>query len=489
MVIPGQRLLLGELHMVFGNQLSSDNSASLGFSSSAYSSTAPLSTDISNSAAIAGATFTKYSSSSATSFAQAFSSKFGETGDTATTDAVKFNTLNGQPPIVIGHRGGGTGYRPEHTVGDFGGDLIGSDNLGIQFGADYIEPDLVVTKDNVLIVRHEPLLATVKTDSNGNIVFDRSGKPVIQEATTNVAVFPQFADRLTTKVLDGQTVTGWFAEDFTLAEIKELSAIERLPQIRTGNAQYNGFFKIPTLDEVIDLAQQSEAETGRKIGIYPETKHPTYFLEAGKYLDGTPIHVNTSQLLIDDLVAKHYTDPDHIFIQSFEVSNLKGLKENIMPAAGVDIPLIQLVDSSGSPYDFVYHNIPKTYADLIKPEGLAEIATYASGIGPDKRLIVPAAPKLDSSGNPIDINGDGQISDADRFTGQPTSLVSDAHKAGLLVHPYTFRSDSYFLSPSYEGDPLREYEQFIQLGVDGYFSDFANDGVAARQAISIGQVS
>ncbi len=110
------------------------------------------------------------------------------------------------------------------------------------------------------------------------------------------------------------------------------------PQIRTGNAQYNGFFKIPTLDEVIDLAQQSEAETGRKIGIYPETKHPTYFLEAGKYLDGTPIHVNTAQLLIDDLVAKHYTDPDHIFIQSFEVSNLKDLKENIMPAARVDIP-------------------------------------------------------------------------------------------------------------------------------------------------------
>ncbi len=120
---------------------------------------------------------------------------------------------------------------------------------------------------------------------------------------------------------------------------------------------------------------------------------------------------------------------------------------------------------------------------------MAEIATYASGIGPDKRLIVPAAPTLDSSGNPIDINGDGQISDADRFTGQPTSLVSDAHTAGLLVHPYTFRSDSYFLSPSYEGDPLREYEQFIQLGVDGYFSDFANDGFAARQAMITGQVS
>jgi glycerophosphoryl diester phosphodiesterase len=475
--------------MNLDNGLSIKNPFSTGFSSlPVYASATDLTTDISTSATIAGSKFAGRSSLPTDFFAQDYTSQATGSGNPISTDAVKFNTLNGQAPIVIGHRGGGTGYRPEHTVGDFGGDLIGSDNLGIQLGADFIEPDLVVTKDNVLIVRHEPLLATVKTDSNGAIVYDRSGKPVIQEATTNVAIFPEFADRLTTKVLDGKPVTGWFAEDFTLAEIKELSAIERLPQIRTGNAQYNGIFKIPTLDEVIDLVQQTEAETGLKIGIYPETKHPTYFAEAGTYLDGTPIHVNTSQLLIDDLVAKGFTDPDRIFIQSFEVSNLQDLKENIMPAAGVDIPLIQLIDSSGSPYDFVYNNTPTTYADLIKPAGLAEIATYASGIGPDKRLIVPASPKLDSSGNPIDINGDGQISDADRFIGQPTSLVSDAHKAGLLVHPYTFRSDPYFLSPSYGGDPLREYEQFIQLGVDGYFSDFANDGVAARQKVIAGEV-
>jgi len=388
---------------------------------------------------------------------------------------------NGQAPIVIAHRGGGTGYRPEHTVGDFGGDLIGSHNLGIKFGTDYIEPDLVVTKDGVLIVRHEPLLATLKTDNNGNIIDGDNGKQIIQEATTNVADFPEFAERLTTKVLDGNRVTGWFAEDFTLAEIKKLRAIERLPNIRPNNTQYNGLFQIPTLDEVINLAKKSEAETGRKIGIYPETKHPTYFAETGNYLDGTPIHVNTSQLLIDDLVANNYTDPDRVFIQSFEVSNLKDLKTNIMPAAGVDIPLIQLIDSSGAPYDFIYHNVAQTYADIITIDGLTQVKTYAAGIGPDKRLIVPASPRLDDKGQLIDINGDGQISDADRFLARPTSLVSDAHNAGLLVHPYTFRSDPYFLSPDYQGQPLHEYEQFIHLGIDGYFSDFANDGYAAKQ--------
>ena len=393
----------------------------------------------------------------------------------------KLNTLNGQPPIVIGHRGGGTGYRPEHTVGDFGGDLIGSHNLGIQFGADYIEPDLVVTKDGVLIVRHEPLLSTVSTDSNGNIMYDANGKPVVQEATTNVADFPEFASRLTTKNLDGSNVTGWFAEDFTLAEIKKLRAIERLPAIRPNNTRYNGLFQIPTFDEVINLARKREAEIGRKIGIYPETKHPTYFAEAGHYLDGTPIHVNITQLLIDDLVANNYTDPDRIFIQSFEVSNLKNLKENIMPAAGVDIPIIQLIDSSGAPYDFVYHNVPQTYADLITPNGLTQVHTYATGIGPDKRLIVPASAKLDDNGQPIDLNGDGVISDADKYLGTPTSLINDAHKAGLLVHLYTLRSDPYFLSPDYQGQPLREYEQFIKLGIDGYFTDFANDGYAAKQ--------
>ena len=229
------------------------------------------------------------------------------------------------------------------------------------------------------------------------------------------------------------------------------------------------------------MPRSAKQKLGEKLVFIPRPSTLTYFAEAGNYLDGTPIHVNTSQLLIDNLVANNYTDPERVFIQSFEVSNLKDLKENIMPAAGIDIPLIQLVDSSGAPYDFVYYNVPQTYADIITPNGLTQVKTYATGIGPDKRLIVPASPRLNDEGQPIDVNGDGQISDADRFLGQPTSLISDAHNAGLLLHPYTFRSDPYFLSPDYQGQPLREYEQFIQLGVDGYFSDFANDGYAAKQ--------
>jgi hypothetical protein len=408
----------------------------------------------------------------------------------ATPNIYPLDTLGGQDPIVIGHRGGTPGIRPEHTIGDLGGDLIASNNLGAEFGADFLEPDLVVTKDGVLIVRHEPVLASVETDENGNIIYDENGKPVIKEATTNVANFEKFGDRLTTKVVDGESITGWFAEDFTLAEIKELRAVERLPEIRPESTNYDGFFQIPTLAEYINFVKEYEAETGKKLGIYPETKHPTYFTETGKYLDGTPINIDTSQLLIDTLVANEFTDPDRVFIQSFEVSNLKQLKNEIMPAAGVDIPLVQLIDSSGAPYDYVYNGIDQTYADLIAPEGLTEIATYAEGIGPSKRLIVPAA-TVDNNGDgqADDINGDGEISDADRFAGEPTSLVDDAHAAGLLVHPYTFRSDDYYLLADYKGNPELEYEQFIRLGVDGYFTDFVDDGVAAKDKVTADEVS
>ncbi|TBR58727.1 glycerophosphodiester phosphodiesterase [Westiellopsis prolifica IICB1] len=402
----------------------------------------------------------------------------------STPNIYPVNTLNGQDPIVIGHRGGAPGIRPEHTIGDLGGNLVASNNLGAEFGADFLEPDLVVTKDGVLIVRHEPVLASVKTDANGNIIYDENGKPVILEATTNVANFEKFSDRLTTKVLDGQTITGWFAEDFTLAEIKELRAIERIPNIRPDSAKYDGYFQIPTLEEYINFIKEYEAQTGIKLGIYPETKHPTYFAQEGKFLDGTPINYNTSQILIDTLIANNFVDPDRIFIQSFEVSNLVELENEIMPDAGVDIPLVQLIDSSGSPYDYTYQGIGKTYTDLITPDGLTEVATYAEGIGPSKRLIVPAKTvDRNGDGQPDDINGDGQISDADRYLEEPTTLVYDAHQAGLLVHPYTFRSDSYYLSPDYKGNPQLEYEQFIRLGVDGYFTDFADDGVIARDKI------
>jgi glycerophosphoryl diester phosphodiesterase len=360
----------------------------------------------------------------------------------------EFDTLKGNAPIVIGHRGA-SGERPEHTLEAY--------KVAIANGADFIEPDLVVTKDGVLIARHEPMLAVLNADGSLNTT----------DTSTDVYQRAEFVDRKKTKILDGRSVTGWFAEDFTLAEIKTLNAIERLPALR-GTQFNNDGLKVPTLQEIIDLVKQTEKETGRKIGIYPETKHPTFFADQG---------YNTSQLLIDTLTKNNFTDPSRIYIQSFEVSNLKNLNDRIMPNAGVDIPLIQLIGGSGSPYDFVATGNTRTYADLIKPDGLAEIGKYAAGIGPDKRLIVPASTvDRNNDGNPDDLNGDGQISDVDRSLGTPTALVQDAHSAGLLVHLYTLRNDSFFLASDYQNNPRAEFKQFIDLGVDGFFTDFPGTG-------------
>ncbi|HEY9761060.1 MAG TPA: glycerophosphodiester phosphodiesterase family protein [Trichocoleus sp.] len=376
----------------------------------------------------------------------------------------EFDTLTGQAPIVIGHRGA-SGLRPEHTLEAY--------KLAIAQGADFIEPDLVVTKDGVLIARHEPLLAVVVLNPDGTIQRDASGNPVINSTDTSTDVYlrPEFADRLTVKNLDGRLVGGWYAEDFTLAEVKQLNAIERIPAIR-GTEFNNDGLKVPTLAEVIDLVQEVEAETGRKIGIYPETKHPTFFQQQG---------YNTSQLLVNTLKAEGFTDPSRVFIQSFEVSNLKELNNTLMPAAGIDIPLVQLFGGSGQPYDFVVNGDTRTYTDLSTPAGLAEIATYAAGIGPNKQRIVPLSTvDADGNGQPDDLNGDGVISDGDRITGAPTTLIQDAHKAGLLVHLYTLRDESFFLPNSYEDDPINEYKQFIELGVDGFFTDFPGTGFTAR---------
>jgi glycerophosphoryl diester phosphodiesterase/secreted PhoX family phosphatase len=379
----------------------------------------------------------------------------------ATTE---FDTLTGKAPIVIGHRGA-SGLRPEHTLAAY--------KLAIAQGADFIEPDLVVTKNGVLIARHEPMLAVVALNPDGTIQRDASGNPVLNTTDTSTDVYlrPEFADRLTVKNLDGRQVGGWFAEDFTLAEVKQLNAIERIPAIR-GTEFNNDGLKVPTLAEVIDLVQEVEAETGRKIGIYPETKHPTFFEQQG---------YNTSEILVETLVAEGFTDPSRVFIQSFEVSNLKELNDTIMPAAGIDIPLVQLFGSGGQPYDFVVASDARTYTDLSTPTGLAEIAEYAAGIGPNKQRIVPLSTvDADGNGQPDDLNGDGVISDGDRVTGAPTTLIQDAHDSGLLVHLYTLRNDSFFLPNSYEGDPLNEYKQFIELGVDGFFSDFPGTGFTAR---------
>ncbi len=381
----------------------------------------------------------------------------------------KFTTLTGKAPIVIGHRGA-AGLRPEETLASY--------KEAVALGADFIEPDIVATKDGKLIARHENALATVFLNPDGTIQKDASGKPVINftNTTTDVYTRSEFDKLLTVKTIDGVKVGGWFSEDMTLAEIKTLNAIERLPALR-GTAYDKDKLKVLTLDEIIDFVQQVEKETGRKVGIYPETKHPTYFATEGKRLDGTLININLSQKIVDTLVAKNFTDPSRVFIQSFEVSNLQELKNTILPAAKLNIPLVQLIGGSGKPYDFTVRGDIRTYADIIKPNGLTDVAKYAAGIGPDKRLIVPAtAAKTNPDGTIADFNGDGQISDADRVTGTPTTLIADAHTAGLQVHLYTIRDDAFFLASNYNGDASKEYKQFIDLGVDAFFTDFPNTG-------------
>lgn len=342
-------------------------------------------------------------------------------------------------PLIIGHRGA-SGLRPEHTLASY--------ELAIEQGADFIEPDVVSTKDGVLIARHE----------------------VNIKDTTDVADHPEFADRFTTKIIDGTPEEGWFADDFTLAEIKTLRAEERL-EFR--DQSFNGQFEIPTLQEVIDLAKVKSAD-GRTIGIYPETKHPTYHDSVGLSLE---------EPLVDILKANGYNQEDSpVFIQSFEVGNLKELNTLI------DVPLVQLLDAADislngeivekKPYDFVVSGDDRTYGDLRTPEGLAEIAEYADGIGPWKRMIV-SLESVDANGDVSadDITGDSLVDDADKFLTDPTSLIDDAHAAGLLVHAYTFRNEDSYLAQDYNSNPELEYEQFFGLGLDGLFTDFPGTGV------------
>jgi len=397
-----------------------------------------------------------------------------------------FDTLSGKAPIVIGHRGA-SGSRPEHTLDAY--------KLAIAQGADFIEPDLVVTKDNVLIARHEPMLAVVLLDANGVILRDGNGAPLLNTSDTSTDIFkrPEFADRLTVKRLDGVLRGGWFAEDFTLAEVKQLNAIERIPALR--GTEFDGDqLKVPTLAEVIQLVKDVEKDTGRKIGIYPETKHPSFFLVDGKQLDGaTLINKDTSQLLVDTLKANSFTDSARVIIQSFEVSNLRQLNSTIMPAAGLDLPLVQLFGGSGKPYDFELASDSRTYSSLATPEGLASIKAYADGIGPNKGRILPMTYRdVNADGVRDDLNKDGQISDADSVVGNPTTLVADAHAAGLYVHLYTLRDDPYFLPSTYNGNASAEFRAFIDLGVDGFFTDFPGTGnavVASRYLDGFGASS
>jgi glycerophosphoryl diester phosphodiesterase len=357
-----------------------------------------------------------------------------------------------ESPLVIGHRGA-AGYLPDHTLEGY--------ELAIKLGADYIEPDLVATKDGHLIARHEPNITT----------------------TTDVRSHPEFANRETTKVVDGVAETGFFASDFTLKEIKTLRAIQPLgerPQ------QFNGRFEIPTLSEVIDLAKRWSKKLDRQIGVYPETKHPTY--HAGL---GIPLEERLVKVLRREGWSKRNAP---VFIQSFEQSNLK-LLNRLTP-----VRLVQLVDANDvapdgtityappfdRPYDWTVSGNPvlqsRTYGFFTTDAGLEEISTYADGIGPWKPYIVSSrAIALNPDGTVADANGDGLVDERDRTLLPPTDLVERAHDHGLLIHTWTFRNEQRRLTSDVAGNPVNEYLLFYRLGVDGLFSDFPDTAFTSRE--------
>jgi glycerophosphoryl diester phosphodiesterase len=325
-------------------------------------------------------------------------------------------------PLIIAHRGA-SAYRPEHTLSAY--------QLAIDMGADYIEPDLVQTKDGVLVVRHENALG----------------------GTTDVSAHPEFADRKKTKTIDGVTATDWFSEDFTFAELRTLRAKERLPDLRPENTAFDGQDVVPTLDEVIDLAQRNN------VGVYPETKHPTYFASIGLPFE-TPLLAALKRHGLDRRNSK-------VFVQSFE----PGILERLRPKTRVN--LVQLINSSGQPYDFTVAHDPRTYTDLTTRDGLRWLSQFVNGIGPATNRIIP----VDASGK----------------SGTPTTLVKDAHREGLAVHPWAFRPENNFLpvdfrrgnpaSPSYlraEGDATGWLNLLFKQGIDGIFTDDSALAVATR---------
>ncbi len=338
-------------------------------------------------------------------------------------------------PLVIGHRGA-CGYVPEHTLTSY--------FIAMQAGVDFVEPDLVMSRDGVLIARHENEIS----------------------ATTDVAAHPQFAGRRTTRTIDGVTQTGWFTEDFTLAELKTLRARERIPQVRPANARFDGQFEIPTLDEILELiravhqqrtaaAQATRGAPPARIGIYPETKHPSYFATRNLAME---------QTLVNTLHRHGYQGPDgRAFIQCFEVGNLKAMR------GMTELPIVQLLEDEGAPYDLQACGDPRTYRDLCTPAGLAEIATYANAIGPHKLQVIP-------------------LTANEATLAEPTRLVRDAHAAGLQVHAYTFRAENQFLPRDLRapcgdfGNLQAELHAYLSAGVDGFFTDHPDIGVEARDA-------
>ncbi len=345
----------------------------------------------------------------------------GSTTPETRTGLASDHWIGSRDPLVIAHRGA-SGYRPEHTLAAY--------RLAVDMGADYIEPDLVSTRDGILVARHENELGH----------------------TTDIAEHRGFARRRATKVVDGREVTGWFVEDLTLAELKTLRATERRPRLRADNRRYDGRFEIPTLDEIITLAEVEGTRRGVTIGVYPELKHPTYFAAIG---------LGMQQPLIDVLRRHHLDRPNApVFVQCLEVTQLRAL------SLLTRVPLVQLVDASGQPYDAAHAGTHQSYADLLTPSGLQELAGYVSAIGVHKDLVLP-------HGRPC--------------TG-PAPLVEAAHRTGLLVHVWTLRDENRFLprdlrsgdGPRAKGDAFVEYERFFDAGVDGVFTDFPDTAVQTR---------
>jgi glycerophosphoryl diester phosphodiesterase len=327
-------------------------------------------------------------------------------------------------PLVFAHRGA-SGYRPEHTLASY--------QLAVEQGADYIEPDLVSTKDGVLVARHENEIS----------------------GTTDVADHPEFADRRTTKTIDGVQTSGWFTEDFTLAELKTLRAKERLPQVRPANTAYDGQFEVPTLEEVLTLVDELEAATGRTIGVAPEIKHSTYFDSIGLSME-EPLVATLDEFDLDRRGSA-------VAIQSFEVGNLKELD------GLTDAPLVQLLDASGGPADLKAEGV--TYASMLTKNGIKAIAKYADWLSPNKNWILPRDP-------------------ATGATGEPSAVVGMAHRAGLPVVIWTLRAENQFMAtnfrvgtdPNAYGDLAAEITAFLDAGVDALFSDHPDLAVAARDA-------
>lgn len=354
---------------------------------------------------------------------------FPASGATSTLTQASERDRPGRTVEVFGHRGA-SGYRPEHTLASY--------ELAIRQGADYIEPDLVSTKDGVLVARHENEIS----------------------GTTDVADHPELDDRRTTKSIDGRSITGWFTEDLTLRELRTLRAKERLPQVRPGNTAHDSLFKVPTFDEVLALARIESIRQGRRIGVAPETKHPTYFQGIGLPLE-KPLLRSLTRFGLNHARAK-------VVIQSFETSNLKDL------ARRTRVPLVQLTSATGAPFDLVTAGDPRSYADLMTPTGLRDVARYAAWLGPEKDSVIPRTPA-------------GALA-------RPSRVVDDAHRVGLQVLAYTFRVENQFLptdfrigtDPHAPGDLAAEINAFADAGLDAVFSDHPDLAVEAlrRQRVT-----